>query len=283
MKKSLSIFAVAILSIAIGLTFAEPASADDSITFSVDAPHVQGSSVSGAIVENFNANPGTPCPTRLAFGSFTGSCEHPDAIYYAGASSELATPVTGGVGTPFAQVPMGGAMDITLDRPANYLGFHWEAGNEFDRVTLYSGTTLLANFSFQTLMDALNASTLSSNNGTVYQKSDYIHNPVTGVQEEPYAYVHIFATNGAKFDRVVMSEDAGSPGIFEFDNLTVAYAAGNNTQNFVPLQSVQIVSKKPVKLANTGANYSMEIYGAIVLLSLGFVILTANKRRRARG
>jgi LPXTG-motif cell wall-anchored protein len=260
-----------------------PAHADDLITFSVDAPHVQGTYVSGAILENFNSNAGSGCSTQLAFGSYTGNCEHPDAIYYAGASSELSTPVTGGVGTPFIQVPMGGAMDITLNQPANYLGFHWEAGNQFDRVQLFNNDTELANFSFQTLMDALNNSTLTSTGGTVYQQSDYITNPVTGVQNEPYAYVHIFATAGAKFNRVVISEDAGSPGIFELDNMAVAYEADENTAALVQLDSVTITSPatkaKHKKLASTGTNSAAELAVGALLLAAGATVLV--RRRRA--
>ena len=283
MKKAFSLLAAVTLSLFVGGIASSPALADDLITFSVDAPHVQGTYVSGAVVENFNAGTGGQCNSRLAFGSFTGSCENPNAIYYAGASSELSTPVTGGAGTPYARVPMGGEMDITLDHPANYLGFHWEAGNEYDRVRLYSGDTLLANFSFETLMTALNASTLSSNNGTVYQHADYIHNPVSGVQDEPYAYVHIFASNGAKFDRVVISEDAGSPGMFEFDNLAVAYSATANTGSSVPLQSIPVASSQNGKLANTGADYSVEITVAVLLLTFGTCGLLYARRNRIKG
>jgi len=249
------------------LGLAAPSYAAEQITFSVDAPDVQGSFVDGALLETFNDG----CSSPLEFGTFTGVCEGAEAIYYAGASSTSGSPVTGGVGTSYARVPMGAAMSISLNQPANYLGFHWEAGNQFDRVTLYSGDTLLADFSFETLMDALAATELTSIGGSSYAVADYYGNPVTGVQDEPYAYVHIFASSGVKFDRIVISEDQGSVGMFEFDNMTVAYAADESFTNVVELDVVELGGPASTSLSDTGFEGTLVLVSGLALVSIGFI------------
>lgn len=242
-----------------------PGNAAGQITFAVDAPAVQGSFVDGVTLENFDDG----CVSPLAIGQFTGICGSSNAVFYAGASSESGDPFEGGVGTPFAGVGPGNEVNIELDGPANYLGFHWQAGNEFDRVRLYSGETLLADFSFETLMAALDGAELATIGGGAYATEDYFGNPVNGEQaHEPYAYVHIFASEGVTFDRVVMSEDAGSPGIFEFDNMTVGFAEVADFVDAVSLDVVTVESDETQSLAETGLDSSgLALAGAVALAS----------------
>ena len=255
------------------------ANAAGRITFSVDAPAVQGSFVDGVTLETFD----TGCVNPLAFGTFTGDCYSNISNDYSGASTTSSEPTRGGTGTNLAVIPSGGTATFNLDEPARYLGLHWEAGNRYDRVRLYSGDTLLANFTFETLMDALEATEfVSADGGSTYTVSDYFGNPVTGGQgHEPYAYIHIFSSGGLTFDRIDIAEDAGSPGEFEFDNMAVLFASdgaidGSTFDDVVELQSVNIGSSDE-ELASTGA----ELPNAALIASLlifGFAVVL---RRRA--
>lgn len=264
--------ASSILAVSALLTFGlvSPSHATEQITFSVDAPDVQGSFVDGAILETFDDG----CVSPLEFGTLTGSCgSSGGASFYAGASSTTGSPFTGGTGTSYAIVSMGQSLTISLDAPANYLGFHWEAGNDYDRVTLYSGDTLLADFSFESLMDALNATGLTTIGGGAYTSADYYGNPVNGAQvHEPYAYVHIFASSGVRFDRVVISEDAGSPGEFEFDNMTVAFDADETFTNVVELDVVDIGGPASSELPDTGFDGTLLFVAALTAVSIGFIV-----------
>ena len=188
---------------------AAPANAAGKVTFAVDAPSVQGSFVAGGVLETFDDSCGNP----IAFGSVSGACASFYGNFYSGASTTDSVPTTGGTASNMAVVPMGGAATFTLDSPARYVGFHWEAGNRYDRVRLFSGDKLLADFSFDTLIDALDATNFQSADGlTTYTVADYYGNPVNGQQtHEPYAYVHIFTSEGVTFDSVEISEDAETP------------------------------------------------------------------------
>lgn len=250
-----------------------PAFAAGQVTFSVDAPTVQGSFVDGVTLETFDDG----CINPLAFGSFRGQCWGSAANSYSGASTTSSAPTTLGTGTPLATIPMGGAIRFDLDKPASYLGFHWEAGNEFDRVQLFSGDTEIADFSFETLMAALESTELDSADGqTTYTVADYFGNPVTGQQiHEPYAYVHIFASEGVTFDRVRISEDRESVGFFEFDNMAILFAedstiTADTFDDVVELDSVT-VTRSADELAPTGAmspNGFVLVAFALLLLSL---------------
>jgi len=257
------------------------ANAAGRITFSVDAPEVQGSFVEGVTLATFDAG----CVNPLPFGSFTGDCYSSYANDYAGASTTSSAPTPGGTGTGFAIIPSGGTATFDLDAPARYLGFHWEAGNEFDRVRLYSGNTLLADFPFETLMEALQATELeSADGGTTYTVAEYFGNPVTGGQgHEPYAYIHIVTSQGLTFDRIEIAEDAGSPGQFEFDNMAVLFAddgsiTDSTFDDVVNVVSVNIPSSGD-KLATTGPGLT----GGVLFASLAILVLAAALRRRPAG
>lgn len=252
-----------------------PAFAAGQVTFSVDAPTVQGSFVDGVLLETFDDG----CTNPLAFGTKRGQCWGNSANYYAGASTTGSAPTTGGVGTSFVNIPMGGEVYFTLDEPARYLGFHWEAGNEFDRVQLFSGDVEIAEFSFETLMAALEATEIDSADGqSTYAVADYFGNPVTGQQIlEPYAYVHIFTSAGVTFDRVRISEDGQSPGFFEFDNMAILFAEDSTItddtfDDVVELDSVT-VARTADELAPTGATLSSGItFAALAALLLAIAL-----------
>jgi len=180
---------------------------------------------------------------------------------------------------------MGGAATFTLDSPARYVGFHWEAGNEYDRVQLFSGDTLIADFSFGTLMAALAGVNLESADGlTTYTVADYFGNPVNDAQpSEPYAYVHIFTSEGVTFDSVVISEDAQSVGQFEFDNMAVLFANDGSIDDttfddVVELTSVNVGGSN-AKLASTGAELPDGVLFSSLLI-LGFAVVLRRQANR---
>ena len=281
LKLSRTAMAATLMGTLLAFSGAAPASAAGKVTFSVDAPEVQGSFVQGAVLETFDDY----CVNPIAFGIVSGQCASFNGNFYSGASTTDSVPTTGGTASMMAVVPMGGAATFTLASPARYVGFHWEAGNRYDRVRLFSGNKLIADFSFETLMDALNDTNFQSADGlTTYTVADYYGNPVSGQQgHEPYAYVHIFTSGGVTFDSVEISEDADSPGQFEFDNMAVLFAGDGsiNESTFddvVELQSVNVGSSKE-ELASTGAELPTAVLFASLLI-VGFAVVL--RRRAAR-
>lgn len=260
------------------LAFPAPAQATTGqVSFAVDAPQVQYTYIEDAVVETFD----TDCDSPLAVGTFASGCGYTAGNFYGGAYMTTPEPFFGGISSNYATIPMGSSMAITLDQPAYYVGFHWEAGNEYDRVQLFNEGELVADFSFQTLMTALEGSSFVADSGDEYATSAYFGNPVTGQQvHEPYAFVHIFAEGGVVFDEVVFSEDANSPGQFEIDNLAVSYTQPTIDTEVYTFDVVEIGDDSaPAELAETGLDASVLFAFAVALVAAGVVVVRHRARR----
>src|SRR5262249_48731217 len=90
---------------------------------------------------------------------------------------------------------------LKLAPPAAYVGFWWSAGDQYNRIDLYSGTTLYATFSTQNLLNFLNngVGTVTALDGTTtYQTSAYFGNPniASGSRDatEPFVYISFVIT-----------------------------------------------------------------------------------------
>jgi hypothetical protein len=104
--------------------------------------------------------------------------------------------------------------------PSQYFGFYFTAGDGNNKITFYSGNTLLFTFSTSTLIGILPktaGSHVTAINGSVYNTLDYYGQPVSNLDpNEPFAYLHFVAAAGVTFDRIVLSQ--GTNAIFENDN-----------------------------------------------------------------
>ncbi|MSV77387.1 MAG: LPXTG cell wall anchor domain-containing protein [Actinobacteria bacterium] len=222
------------------------------------------------------------------------ACSSTSPNSYGGASTQAIVPTRGGNGTNYATVWPGAPMTLTLNEPATYFGLWWSAGDGNNLLEFYSGNTLVGTFSFESLMTALQSQTLQSdgNNGPIYDTQDYYGNPVnTEDGGEPFAYLHVFATAGKTFDKVVVTQITG--GGFEFDNVMVSFAktasAGTLVHIAGPVETVVVEDDTPAapvvkpELANTGADgtwYLLSLGISGMLLASGAVALITAKRRR---
>lgn len=103
---------------------------------------------------------------------------------------------------------------LTWNDPSAYFGMWWSAGDPNNYLSFYSGTNLLAQFDTKWLDQKVGKS--------------YYGNPVPGTNHgkdsgEAFAFINFYAVDGAKFDKIVLS-NPGSSG-FESDNWTVRAAA----------------------------------------------------------
>jgi hypothetical protein len=226
MKRTL--IGASVFALLLATTTATPAvalSTDFGIDIYMSAPTVQGSAASGIEQEDFNSQAAGACSSSLGIGTVSGGCEVSVAGDYGGASASAGdpAPTTSGSGSNYAYTSGGSTtMTIDLTEPARYLGFWWSAGSETNDVELYSGDDLVAQMSTQTLMTLLEAATVTTVAGGSYDSSDYFGNPrnTALAASEPFAYLNLYATGGAVFDRVVLSGVG-----FELDNLVVSNLA----------------------------------------------------------
>jgi len=124
--------------------------------------------------------------------------------------------VYGGAGTNGSRYSVQGAGGVetsTLSFNNNhaYFGMWWSAGDNQNVLSFYSGETLVARFSTDTLLAQIATS------------REYYGNPNEGNFKggnagEPYAFVNFFGEGDTTWDRIVFSNTSGSG--FETDNHT---------------------------------------------------------------
>jgi hypothetical protein len=111
---------------------------------------------------------------------------------------------------------------LTLNQQSAYFGLWWSAGDAQNFLNFYNGSTLVASFSTQTLMDMLPRA--------------YYGNPTPGSLHgqdagEPFGFINFYGVGGTTFNKVVFSDPSGSG--FENDNNTVRAAAFGSDTNDV--------------------------------------------------
>jgi hypothetical protein len=262
---------------------------DNGIDVYMSAPTVQGSFVSGGVTEDFDLG----CGSTWAMGAMVGPCDGIPADAYGGASTEAGTPTTGGAGSPYGRVASGDTITITLTTPASYLGFWWTGGDPGNVFRFYSQGDMIAEYTTAAVVDILTQSSLTTEDGDVYQSDAYMSNPVSADQtDEPYVYLHILAKGDFTFDTFTFTHER-EVGYFEFDNVVT------NTVEVTPTNDLVYVSSygdrvadetsggggggegsSPNSLASTGFE-PLGLAAPSLALIVGGAALIAVRRRRA--
>lgn len=204
-----------------GLLAAGAAQAQVSVTVEAAGVRESTATFSSAAMETFNTQTISNATTLSSvFGSqvgsttlytATGSSISPVNISAAtnnGGASLNGTGAISGYGR-FANnysnstfvYPNSTSITVNLGSSVNYFGLDMESVNNGNNVALYSGSTLVYNFSTNDLMNLI-----GSNNAYKSSNNDF------------WAYTNFYGTNGVTFDRVVLSGQ-----YFESDN----YILGN--------------------------------------------------------
>ncbi len=222
----------------------------------ISPPDAQSTTVSGALTETFDSlSPAiytTPYVSTAGIGTYTGGTSNPFGIVvpneFGGATDSQHSSPTNyfGVG-----VESGSTAPVTLalTHPAAYFGFWWSAGDAYNRVALYSGSTLYGTFSTADLLNFLNngSGTITAGNGSTYQASSYFGNPniTSGSNDgaEPFAYIS-FVISNTTIDHIVFYNLSASTG-FESDNHSVIYSGNAVTipSTYVPVETLTLGSQ----------------------------------------
>lgn len=173
-----------------------------AITFSVEAPGVQQTTLVNTIVESFDVLPAGPISMYLApLGVYSGgmTVSEPNAWGGAGQTRYLAVGAQSG----------STSYELNLFSPQTYFGLYWSAGDAKNELRFFNGSTLLASFRTADVMGGLSAA--------------YIGNPNTGQNMgEKYAFFNFSASGGTAFNRIVFFNDGTGTG-FETDNHTFLF------------------------------------------------------------
>jgi len=158
---------------------------------------------------------------------------------------------------------------LTFTKPSAYFGLWWSAGDPFNTLTFYNGSTQLAQYNTSSLLGKL--------------PSSYYGNPVyPGYKAdggEPFAFLNFYGMAGTDFTKVVFSNSAWSG--FESDNWTVRQQAYGTLPGENP-------KTPPGVLVATVVTPTLDSLSAVpepsTTLALGLLImsgLSMRSRRRA--
>lgn len=230
----------------------------------LDAPLVQGSYAvhHGGQTQTFNSfSSNIESGTSITIGSVTrgrfviGTSSSYGASEFDETPTVTATPIpnpTSFPGSNFVTAESGTV--VSFSTAVKYIGFQWQAGNNGNVVTFRSGSTDLASLSSTNIGSSIgtrletanytstNQDSITATNGNVYLKKRYFGNPKfypsltqetapPNFDNEPYAYVHAFASEGESFDSIRFTGSG-----FELDNLVVS------TQE-VPIRNTLILNQ----------------------------------------
>ncbi len=226
----------------------------------ISPPGAQSTTVSGVATETFNevtltGNKYGSNTLASAIGNYAGNSTRIPIIaadQYGGANSSQYMYVgsrTTGDST---------SVTLTLTSPVNYFGFWWSAGDQNNRVALYSGSTLYGTFSTADLLSFLNngQGAITASNGTQYSAGSYFGNPniTSGSNDstEPFAYVSFVITGNATINKIVFYNQSSSG--FESDNHSVISSGGSVVipSTYAPVETLTLGTQvvTPVLIPN---------------------------------
>jgi len=197
-----------------GLLCAQPLHAQ--LTFTIEGPGVQATTVAGATTETFNGLPAGSLGSYVSpgIGTFSGGAIVA-ANEYGGA---------GGGGNYYAVGAESGTTlgTLTLSSPQDYLGLWWSAGDAENVLQFFDGATVIGTYDVGSIIPYLSAAYYGNPNAAFLGQDS----------GEPFVYLN-FTTSGTTQITSVDFENGLSTG-FELDNVSVYNQAITPPGNSVP-------------------------------------------------
>ena len=222
------------------------AQADLIMTYA-EQPGVQVSTVTDTSVFNFDSLPTGTLSMNVDFlsvGTINQVYVIPANQY--GGAADTAYPHGSPYSVESSSSGLGANVNttLTLNSPSAYFGMWWSAGDPNNYLYFYNGTTLVGEFDTKWLDQTVG--------------STYYGNPVPGSNQgkdsgEAFAFINFYATGGATFDKIVMS-NPGTSG-FESDNWTIrapAYGTVTGDGSTLPGVPVESVNGTNVTVYGSG-------------------------------
>ncbi|PKP50971.1 MAG: hypothetical protein CVT92_13850 [Bacteroidetes bacterium HGW-Bacteroidetes-1] len=169
-----------------------------------------------------------------------------------------------GAGTgKYMAIRNSGKVTLEFDTPQRYFGFAWPAGDGQNTIKIIRNGQVIGTFTTNDVVALLPKNTnnfIISINGTSYSTYNYYGKPGSGGNaNEPYAYLHFYASAGLAFTGVEFSMGAG--GEFENDNHSIIDGVPELQGDWVELISIF----NPVAVDDNGAGMPGEAVTVDVL------------------
>jgi hypothetical protein len=170
------------------------ASANAQLAFTIEAPGVQSTSVSGVLTESFDS---------LSLGLWAGGSTSV-GTFSAGGTVYATDQYGGANGSQFMR-PVPAPIMLTMPAPQNYFGVWWSAGDPLNFLEFFDGATSLGVYNVGSIIPFLSPAYYGNPNA-----------PLGRNTAEPYAYLN-FTTTGTEHITSVKFSGAN----FEFDNVSI--------------------------------------------------------------
>lgn len=145
-----------------------------------------------------------------------------------GGSVETGNIYSGATQDKYLGIQSDSSTTLTLSGDVAYFGLYFSAGDGGNSFEVKNNGTTIFSFNTAALISMLPRTAegrITAINGQQYKTMDYYGQPGTSHNgTEPYAYIHIIATEGTTFDQIVLSE-APNTAIFENDNHSIRTTA----------------------------------------------------------
>lgn len=201
---------------------------------------------------------GSLLPFNSPIGTFTGQGIIIPADQWAGAGGSGNYLAVGEEWNPYYLNEE--SITLTLNTPANYVGFFAEALDTSNVVQFYDGSTLVGDFNPDVLGNNNYSGSYDPNTGTYGDdllSPDYYGNPDDSGSDpwEPFVYLNFTTTGSTEITSVVFECDQTGNG-FELDNLSVA------SGDFTPAGTVFVPDRGATALLLAGALGLIALVGA---------------------
>jgi len=213
------------------LSTPDPVQADTVLAVYLSKPASQTTLFNNTSTETFESLPTGNRTTNFssAIGTYQLSVTNPfniqaDNLFGAGTGQYMAFGDQTGTSTPIT---------LLFNTPQQYFGFSWSAGDAFNGLTFFNGSTRIGRFSMATSISELAVPTVTALDHTVYNASQYFGQPSTGLNGgQPYAFVNFIASGGS-FDKIIFDNSGQTDTGFESDNHTIRASAPAPDASFV--------------------------------------------------
>jgi hypothetical protein len=213
----------ALIASALCVATASGLKAQSALVTVAESPTSQATSVANTQTYDFNSLTAGTTYNNLSWsgvGTF-------DTIHILAANQYGGAGGAGNYQVESASSSLGGIQTttLTLNQASGYFGFDWTAGDGSNLLKFYNGSTLVAQYSTQSL---LNSGLPTTYNGNPNNRSLD--------SAEKFAFINFYGQNGLTFDKIVFQDTASSG--FEADNFTVAVGTNASSTNGIVVGTV---------------------------------------------
>lgn len=207
------------------LGFSYSSNAQEFLRLYTSGPGVLATNVTGGTVTTEDFESFSIPPDNYSWAPNSGGYTSSIGTYYqTGGDSYIKQDDQYGAGSGnYMAIKVGGQVNLEFTSPQKYFGFAWPAGDGSNTIKVLRNGVVIGTFTTSDVISLLpnnSSNSITSIDNTTYTTDLYYGKPGTGQNSnEPYAYLHFYASDGMAFDEIQLEMSNG--GEFENDNHSI--------------------------------------------------------------